>query len=174
MAIEIREPTQKEIDYAKKVIEWGYYQTSRKYRHVARLPKGMTGKEALKSVTPENRHYWVDGLGESSAGDHYLCVHGKPEDSLTLTIPEFNAFRKLGGNTYRAKHWEEDEERVIKVPLCEVLTPGRLGPSRTYRVEAHDNCEHCKAIFEIWQVKGKKSYEERMDDRSARVNHPPR
>jgi len=156
--IEIREPNQKEIEYAQKIIDEGYYQTSRKHRHVARLPKGLTGKEALKSVTPENRHYWVDGLGESNSGDHYLCVYGKPEDSLTLTIPEFAAFRKLGGNTYRATHWKSDEENLINIPLCEAVS-GALGPSRTYRINIHDNCENCKHHYSMWVSNQEKNRE---------------
>lgn len=144
----IRDPTKEEIAKAEQLIKEGYYQISRKYRHIARLPEGMTGKQALKLVTPPERHYWVEAMGESSAGDHYLSCYSPPNQQVVLDIPTFMAFRQAGGNTYRASHWANDEDYVTKVFLCESRSYTYL-PNRTYRIEVHPSCELCSAICDF-------------------------
>ncbi len=141
----IRDPTKEEIAKAEQLIKEGYYQISRKYRTLAKLPEGMTGKQALRSVTPIERHYWVDAMPESSAGDHYLSCHTTPEQRITLDIPTFIVFRKTGGDTYRGKNWVHDEDYVTKVFLCDVGNHTFL-PNRTYRIEVHSDCVLCKYI----------------------------
>jgi hypothetical protein len=150
-----RDPKQEDLDRAKQLIADGYYQISRKSRIVARLPTGMTGKQALKSVTPESRHYWVDAMRDSRAGEHYLRCYGIPDHSIQLDVPTFAAFRHLGGDTYQATHWESDIENVTTIPICEV-DKFNLRPDRTYRFEVHQNCNNCKHwfTFATWRQPG--------------------
>jgi hypothetical protein len=83
-----------------------WFQISRAYRTVARLPEGKTGIQALIDATKDRREdaeRWANGLGEASAGDHYLRVHSPKKDQLELTFHEFAAFRRMGGGTYQGK-----------------------------------------------------------------------
>ncbi len=98
---------------AEKLIKEGWRQTSRKYRMLACLPDGMTGKEALyearmREIGDVNREYWekeikrwIDILGENSCADHFRRVYAGRDDSLNMTLDEetFMAFRSLGGGT---------------------------------------------------------------------------
>lgn len=141
----IRDPTKEELIKAEQLIKEGYYQISRKYRHIAKLPEGMTGKQALKTVTSIERHYWVDAMGESSAGDHYLSCYSPTNLRIVLDIPTFMAFRQAGGNTYRAIHWVNDENYITNIFLCASRSYAYL-PNRTYRIKVHPNCDVCKSI----------------------------
>ena len=94
-------------EQAKKLIEEGWYQVSRKYRTLARLPKGETGIQALARAATKSRNIardtreWAIMLGERSAGDHYLRVYAQEEGNWQEVSPTvFDWFRKLGGNTY--------------------------------------------------------------------------
>lgn len=107
------DPTPADFEEAKCIILAGYHQTSRSYRMVARLPAGKTGIEALSEAATtmirvrgvEGTRKWAEGLGEGHAGDHYLSCHAPKSDQLTLTVPVFAAFRKLGGGTYTMVHY---------------------------------------------------------------------
>jgi hypothetical protein len=107
--------TQEHFDAAQDLIGV-WFQISRKYRMVARLPAEKTGIEALieaarRTGYPPRKDLedWARGLGEGSAGDHYLCCYApqKEEDWKELDIPTFQAFRRLGGTTYQSWHYEK-------------------------------------------------------------------
>lgn len=100
--------------FAKKIVEWGYYQVSRKFRLVARLPKGMDGISALIQAERINGHIsidatidaekWARRLGNTNAADQYLRVYAQ---TYCLRPDTFEAFLKCGGGTYLAKHWDD-------------------------------------------------------------------
>lgn len=115
------EVTAEHIETAQRLIDEGWYQVSRKYRLVARLPKGKTGIEALieqerRSQYPHPQaEEWVERLGEGHAGDHYLRT--KPRrlgqqdpDEQELDIPTFAAYRKLGGGDYRRAAFQRSQK----------------------------------------------------------------
>lgn len=100
--------TQEHIDHAMRLINEGACQVSRKHRMVARLPPGKTGVQALIEAERASEHphpnleEWARGMGEAHAGDHYMRCYADQEGNIvTLDIPTFAAFRKLGGSTYR-------------------------------------------------------------------------
>lgn len=81
-----------------KYVAAGYRQISRRYRTVARLPEGKTGKEALRTAARRDVYDvdgWVETLGEEAAASRYLRCYAT--DRLTLTREEFDAFLKEGG-----------------------------------------------------------------------------
>ena len=88
-------------DSARALIADGWFQVSRKYRTVARLPEGKTGKEALlessrRSVPDAPR--WVACLSERDAADYWGRVHARAASLwLELDVATFAAFRRLGG-----------------------------------------------------------------------------
>lgn len=104
--------TQEHIEVAKKLIDEGWWQVSRRHRSIARLPYKTTGIWALiqaclkhGGVPRQDVEKWATGLGETHAGDHYLrCYADYEGNTRDLDIPTFAAFRKLGGQTYRAKN----------------------------------------------------------------------
>ena len=102
---------------ANELINNGYYQVSRKYRTLARLPNGMTGKQALltvaKKIRPWDAEKWVDCLGEGSAGEYYLRCHSSKEDQLEIGESLFRVFRFLGGNTYETLYWKDRNKQLI-------------------------------------------------------------
>lgn len=96
-----------------------WFQTSARHRMVARLPEGCTSgvtalienrlrdvesrtdwSEPLKEYWRQEWVFWARGLGEWSAGDHYLRCYAPEEDSRKLTVEQFAAFKKAGGGTY--------------------------------------------------------------------------
>jgi hypothetical protein len=79
-----------------KLLGGEWFQVSRRYRIVARLPEGKTGIEALSEAS--GRPEWAAGLRETNAGDQFLRVYAT--DTRTLDRPTFAAFRKAGGGTY--------------------------------------------------------------------------
>lgn len=100
-------------EIAQGLINDGYYQVSRAHRHIAKLPEGKTGKQALYEATMENykhldtskREYWekrnkdwVKNLGEIASKDQYLRVYAT---SIQVSQAVFNEFRRLGGRTAR-------------------------------------------------------------------------
>ncbi len=93
---------------AQRLINARYYQISSAHRTVARLPEGLTGRQALAAASGDPE--WAGQLGERAAGDYYLRCYGK--DTLTLDAPTFIEFRRLGGSTYSPKpeHVELDEQ----------------------------------------------------------------
>lgn len=84
------------------------YQVSRKFRLVASLPEGKTGKEALAaSGGPRcDDATWIDGLGEARAGEQYLRCYA-PHTQLSLE--EWIEFKKVGGATYLSAHWKDEQ-----------------------------------------------------------------
>lgn len=101
-----------------ELVEAGYFQTSRKYRMVGRVPPGKTARDALYEASmaetlkhdlkPEMIEYWrgahrkwVEMLGEVSSTDQYIRVYARGEDSLTLTAEEFENFKAAGGRCAR-------------------------------------------------------------------------
>lgn len=96
---------------AKRLIDAGWYQTSRRYRQLARLPTDLTGREALywaevkakRKLDPDHdsaeTRDWVMGLDEAAAADQFLRCYAEHTPSLTCTLDRdtFEAFRQLGG-----------------------------------------------------------------------------
>ena len=80
---------------ASVLLSSGYYQVSRKFRIVARLPSCTSGIEALAEASGDRA--WAQRLGEVQATDHYLRVYAK--DCLTLDRATFVEFLRLGGGT---------------------------------------------------------------------------
>ena len=80
----------------------GWYQTSRKHLHLARLPQGKTGIEALRG-TQQSKHgrRWAGQLGEESAGDQFLRTTRDPRYRMTVDLEVFRAYKMMGGGTYR-------------------------------------------------------------------------
>ena len=103
------EVTAEHIENARKLIEEGWCQTSRKHRMLARLPDGKTGVEALADAERRYGHQpdpvkWATGLGNGGAGSFYLSRYAHHDlNNCTVDLPTFSAFKKLGGTTYY--HW---------------------------------------------------------------------
>jgi len=102
-----REVDPKVTEEAQKLIDQGWYQVSRAYCTVARLPKGKTGIQALidaeLSGGPGGRKdapQWAARMGEHHAGDHFLRMYAKGDLQKQLSSTVFNEFRRLGGGTY--------------------------------------------------------------------------
>lgn len=86
-----------------------WFSVSHKYRIVARFPEGKTGKQALAESGGQrcDDQAWVDGMGEGHSGDHYLRCYAREADLWKeLSIEEWREFRKAGGTTYMAWHYE--------------------------------------------------------------------
>ena len=100
--------------------DWtGWYQVSHHHRHVARLPAGKSGVQALIEAADAERispwmsaaqraeaHWanarWANGLGEASAGDQFLRVYAEGLGLVRwLSREEFDEFKSAGGSTYR-------------------------------------------------------------------------
>lgn len=94
---------------AEELISGGYYQVSRKFGMLAKLPEGKTGREALYEATmrqyaglPNEAHFdrttrrWVNGMSEASAADQYLRVYAV---AVTVNPTTMRRFRTLGGRT---------------------------------------------------------------------------
>jgi len=84
---------------AQQLIDGQYYQISRQYKTLARLPKGKTGTQALLACLPvgERRSHWADELKD---GDHYLRVYAGQDDRVQVDLVTFRHYRSLGGGTY--------------------------------------------------------------------------
>jgi hypothetical protein len=87
-----------------------YRSTSGRYRILARLPDGMTGKQALewamlthRGVTelPKHDQEWIGRIDEREAASHFLRVYTDYPFArhlrLELTIEQFKEFKKAGG-----------------------------------------------------------------------------
>ncbi len=102
---------------ARALINGGFYQTSRAYRMLARLPFGKSGKEALYEAEIEaisddadldywrkEKCEWVNTLGERASCDQFLRVWSR-YDSRNLTVEVspivFDLYRDMGGGTAR-------------------------------------------------------------------------
>lgn len=96
-----------------------WYQVSRRYRTIARLPEGKTGIQALidaADASTDASDYmdeemkawwrtehvrWANMLGEHCAGDHFLRVFADGDLVKTLSRDEWKEFLAQGGTTYR-------------------------------------------------------------------------
>ena len=84
-----------------------WYQVSRKFRHVARLPEGMTPQQALLWAQEEYAKIFPEGScfgipsDERSAKDMFLRTYTSYPFAAhlhrTLSVLEFAEFRKRGG-----------------------------------------------------------------------------
>ena len=90
---------------AASLIVGGWYQVSRRWRTLARLPDGKTGIQALAEaadgeVARDSRD-WAKMLGERQAGDHFLRVYARGMGLWReVSADVFREFRNLGGGTY--------------------------------------------------------------------------
>lgn len=73
---------------AQELVAQGYYQVSRRYRLVARLPPGYTGRKALREKNPK----LASEMSEAHCRDHFLRVYA---EHLELDAETFVAFRVL-------------------------------------------------------------------------------
>jgi hypothetical protein len=78
-----------------------YFQVSRKYRSLARLPEGMTGREAMVNADPRGR--WSDEklYTEEDCADQFLRCYTKPSDRIELSPSAFASYLRAGGGTVR-------------------------------------------------------------------------
>lgn len=88
---------------AQQLIDEGWYQVSNRLCRVARLPKGKTGIEAL--AEDNGQVWWAESLGERAAGNQWLQVYAVKNKGCCKNVSQevFDAFRHLGGRTYRAQ-----------------------------------------------------------------------
>jgi len=99
-------------EFAQKLIDLGFMQTSRKHGHVGRVPPGKTAKEALFEAamklylgSPNEAFWrgdiqrWVDLLGEAECAGYYARVHATGSDRRTVSPLVLQEFRRLGGKT---------------------------------------------------------------------------
>jgi hypothetical protein len=99
-------------EYAQLLVEQGFYQTSRKYADLARLPLGKSGRKALfdarmaelGELTPELLAFWkkdtlrwVTCLGEESSASQYVRVYASANERRTVSQTVLREFRRLGG-----------------------------------------------------------------------------
>jgi hypothetical protein len=79
-----------------------WYSTSNKYRHIARVPEGMTAVEALKKYDPE-AYQMIQERSENDARFQWLrCSVSRIEHigcHETLTPQEYQVFRSEGGES---------------------------------------------------------------------------
>ena len=76
----------------------GYQQTSRKYRHVARIPAGLTAIEAVRRHDPRQAERFLQ-MAEEWAASHYRTYYAERDGCHeTLSEGEFAAFREAGGH----------------------------------------------------------------------------
>jgi len=124
---------------AQWLISNGWYQTSRKYRALCRLPEGKTGVEALTEASMDMRPWdaekWATALGEGSAGDHFLRCCAMQTDGLSVEVDQatFNAYRELGGDTYQSAYYRRARE--LKEATRVALKVGQVGASARTVVE---------------------------------------
>jgi hypothetical protein len=71
-----------------------YFQTSSKYRYLARFPAGFKGA-AYGVAEP-----WKSLLNATGAESQYLRVHAPACDRLQLTPEQFAQYKAAGGGTY--------------------------------------------------------------------------
>jgi hypothetical protein len=97
---------------AGDLIALGYYQVSAKYRHLAKLPVGKTGIQALidaertRGQRVQDPERWANMMGEGHAGDQYLRTYARSDGNvLVVPIHIFKEFKAKGGGTYFGKHW---------------------------------------------------------------------
>lgn len=81
-----------------------WFQVSSRNRTVARLPEGMDGRAALKTVPQGSKpsrysdDAYIDRMAEWDAGEAYFAF-GNPEKK-TLNLKSFETYKKAGGGRY--------------------------------------------------------------------------
>lgn len=93
------ELVEEEMDFARKLVEEGWLQTSRRYCRVGRIPEGMTGEEVLleQGYDPERiakLDFWHIANSAVGYSDRYFGC------TKTLSRTQFKAFRKCGGDIW--------------------------------------------------------------------------
>jgi hypothetical protein len=81
-------------EFGRRLVAAGYMQTSHRYRHVGRVPPGKTAVDALADVSPSSARR-LAAQYEQWARAELLRVYSS--EQLTLSIEQFAAFRKAGG-----------------------------------------------------------------------------
>ncbi len=78
-----------------------YFQTSSRYRIVARLPPGLTGIQAMEQVDPDTANQIRKRI-EKMTTDGFLRMYATNMEDLhlCLTPEEFAEYKKLGGGVY--------------------------------------------------------------------------
>lgn len=79
---------------AQELIDQGYFQVSRKYGTVAKMPDGMTPFEALQAADPYFAQTEWERFQDHVRG-HYLRVYSKEKKHVDQVV--LNVFRRLGG-----------------------------------------------------------------------------
>jgi hypothetical protein len=104
-------PQPEDHEFAKKLVAEGWKQTSRRHRHVSRLPPGMTGVEALRWARREYSKQFDEPYGsserkqsESEAAITFMRVYSSYKFAAglchkVLTVRQFQAFLKVGGQS---------------------------------------------------------------------------
>lgn len=83
----------------EELIADGYMSVSNKYRHVAKLPLGETGVQALSRVCPDAAKDIADRIEQQSANTYRRCYTERDGNMLELSIEEYSDFRKSGGRS---------------------------------------------------------------------------
>lgn len=84
----------------QELVEAGYFQISKRFRCVARLPPGKSGIDALTDAAKHDRsdaRAWAKKLGETRAADYYIRCYAK--DEIVLDQATWDAFVRAGGCT---------------------------------------------------------------------------
>lgn len=116
---------------AMRLRELGFYQTSRKYGMLSKLPDGMSGIGALKAAVRAgklqgNDEQWAENMGEWHAGDFYLRVCAPRKDKLELWpdhMDVFEEFRAQGGGTFSTNPQvvRDSTETVLKWQILDAV-----------------------------------------------------
>jgi hypothetical protein len=80
------------VSRVDELIAGGFKQVSRKYRHLARLPPGKTGLEALAEVDPRLAAHFLARANESAEMMFLRVHHADGPDHVTLTVEEFKEY----------------------------------------------------------------------------------
>lgn len=92
------EITEEDRQIGEELVAAGYYQTSAKYRHVARLPKGETATEAMMRHDPGLVTKIKQEIERRCADDYRRLGYANLDgNAKTLRPGEFKAFKAAGG-----------------------------------------------------------------------------
>jgi hypothetical protein len=107
------EPTAEEVVEAQRLIDEGWYQTSSKFRHLARLPPNRHPQFVVF------KDLGVVCFHENSAAD-YLCRMGPPHvEQIVASRGVFAAYKKLGGGTALSTYVPRHNTRIIIAEVVE-------------------------------------------------------
>lgn len=87
-----------DAEIAAQLVRDGWKGTSNRHRHIARLPEGKTGLEALRIVAPDDYRRIMENA-ERQAADTYrrIYAHAHKGTQQTLDSAMWVAFKKAGG-----------------------------------------------------------------------------